>query len=96
MVTLSDKDFEKVEYLVGFFNNICEIVLSPEEYLDFNTKDTTTYAIGYGQNQKGNITFSTLESDTIADWKLNMRCIEEEVKNLVTCDYSEEWEKLRG
>lgn len=95
MVTLSDNEFKKVEYLVGFVNTIAEIVCSPEEYLDFNTKDTTVYAIGYSENQKGNITFSTLEDNTLSDWRENLHCIEEEVRDCVKVDHLEEWKKLQ-
>ena len=96
MVTLSDNEFKKVEYLVGFVNTIAEIVCSPEEYLDFNTKDTTVYAIGYSENQKGNIMFSTLEDNTLADFRENLHSIEGEVRDCVRVDYLPKWEKLRS
>ena len=38
MKQISDDDYEKVQYLLGFVNNIAEMVLDPEEYLDYGVK----------------------------------------------------------
>ena len=96
MKTLSDKEFEKVEYLVGFYNRIVDIVSNPEEELDFNTKDTSIYGIGYFENNKGNVTISLIDgSRDMVEFKDSLSTIEDYVKTNSKIDHTKDWEELR-
>lgn len=96
MKTLSDKEFRKVEYLVGFYNNIVDIVSNPDEELDFNTKDTSVYGIGYFENNRGNVTISLIDGSTdMVEFKDSLSTIENYVKNNSNIDYTKQWEELR-
>ncbi len=92
---ISKKEFTKLEYLVGFVNNIIEIVSDPEEDLDPNTKDSSIYSVGYFQNEKGNLQFCSYDDVSITDFKENLRYIERRLKDIVSVDSTKEWEKLR-
>ena len=96
MKTLSDKEFEKVKYLVGFYNRIVDIVSNPAEELDFNTKDTSIYGIGYFENNKGNITMSLIDgSRDMTEFKDSLSTIEDYVRTNSKIDYTKNWEELR-
>ena len=92
---VSDKDFEKIEYLLGFVNNIAEMVLDPEEYLDPNTKDSTVYSV-WCSEADDTIELSTLEGDDVEEFKDTLAAIESEVKSVVKVDFSKRWEELRS
>ena len=92
---ISDKDFEKIEYLLGFVNNIAEMVLDPEEYLDPNTKDSTVYSVLCSEDDD-TIELSTLEGDDVEEFKDTLAAIEDEVNSVVKVDFSKRWEELRS
>lgn len=96
MKTLSDKEFKKVEYLVGFYNRIVDIVSNQGEELDFNTRDTSIYGIGYFENNKGNVTISLIDgSRDMTEFKDSLSTIEDYVKTNSKVDYTKNWEELR-
>lgn len=96
MKTLSNKEFEKVKYLVGFYNRIVDIVSNPGEELDFNTKDTSIYGIGYFENNKGNVIISLIDgSKDMTEFKDSLSTIEDYVKTNSKIDYTKNWEELR-
>lgn len=90
---ISDKDFEKIEYLVGFVNTIAEIVCDPEEYLDPNTGDSTVFSIGYSV-EDDKVEFSTLESDEVEDFRENLVDLETEIKSAVRVDFYKNWLRI--
>ena len=92
---VSDEDFEKIEYLLGFVNSIAEMVLDPDEYLDPNTKDSTVYSVWCSEDDD-NIVLSTLEGDDVEEFKDTLAAIEGEVKSVVKVDFSKRWEELRS
>ena len=92
---ISDEDFEKIEYLLGFVNNIAEIVLDPDEYLDPNTKDSTVYSVWCSEDDD-TIELSTLEGNDVEEFKDTLAAIECEVKSVVKVDFSKRWEELRS
>ena len=92
---VSDKDFEKIEYLLGFVNNIAEMVLDPEEYLDPNTKDSTVYSVWCSEDDD-TIELSTLEGNDVEEFKDTLASIEDEGKSVVKVDFSKRWEELRS
>lgn len=92
---ISDEDFEKIEYLVGFVNTVAEIVCDPEQMLDPNTGDSTVFSIGYSVGNDDTVELSTLESDTVEDFKDNLADLETELKSLVRVDYSEQWKEIQ-
>ena len=94
MKQISDEDFEKIQYLLGFANDIAEMVLSPEEYLDPNTGDSTVYSL-WCSEEDDKITLSTLEDDSLEDFKETLHAIREEVRDVVKVDFSKQWEELR-
>lgn len=96
MKNISDSEMKKLDALVGFVNDIAEVVADPDEALDFNAKDCPVYAIGYSDGKDSKIKMSTLESSRIKDFTDNLNEILELVKSSVKTDYTERWEILRG
>lgn len=94
MKQITDKEFKKIEYLLGFVNDIAEMVLSPEEYLDPNTGDSTVYSLWLSE-EDGKIKLSTLEDDSLKDFKETLHAIREEVRGVVKVDFTKQWEELR-
>ena len=94
MKQITDKEFKKIEYLLGFVNNIAEMVLSPEEYLDPNTGDSTVYSLWLSE-EDSKIKLSTLEDDSVKDFKETLHSIREEVRGVVRVDFTKQWEELR-
>lgn len=92
---ISDKDFEKIEYLLGFVNTVAEIVCDPEEMLDPNTGDSTVFTIGCTV-EDDTVQLSTLESNEVEDFRANLADLETEIKSLVRVDYSEQWKEIQG
>lgn len=92
---ISDEQFEKVEYLVGFVNTVAEIVSDPEEMLDPNTGDSTVFSVGYSVDSDNAIELSTLESDTVEDFKENLAALEDEIKLVVRKDFSKQWQEIQ-
>lgn len=92
---ISDDDYEKVQYLLGFVNNIAEMVLDPDEYTDPNTKDSTVYSVWCSEDDD-NIVLSTLEGEDVEEFKDTLSAIEDEVKSVVKVDFSKRWEELRS
>lgn len=96
-MNITGKEFKKFEYLVGFVNNIVEMVTSPEEYLDPNTKDSSVTSIWYSQNKVGNLVLQCLcDGETVTEFRDNLKEIEDMVKERLNHDYTSEWEKLRS
>ena len=94
MKQITDKEFKKIEYLLGFVNDIAEMVLSPEEYLDPNTGDSTVYSLWLSE-EDGKIKLSTLEDDSVKDFIETLHSIREEVRGVVRVDFTKQWEELR-
>ena len=93
---ISDKDFEKFEYLVGFINAVAEIVCNPEESLDPNTGDSTVYAIGYSVGNDDSVELSTIDgSKEVENFRENLSALESEIKSVVRKDFSEQWKELQ-
>ena len=92
---ISDKDFEKFEYLVGFVNSVAEIVSDPEEMMDPNTGDSTVFAIGYSVGNDDTVELSTLEDDTVEDFRENLAALESEIKAVVRKDFSKQWQEIQ-
>ena len=92
---ISDEQFERVEYLLGFVNTIAEIVSDPELYMDPNCKTSTVFAIGVTEADD-NLEFGTNESDDLEDFRENLAALESEVKSLVRVDYSDKWKEIQG
>ena len=94
MKQITDKEFKKIEYLLGFVSDIAEMVLSPEEYLDPNTGDSTVYSLWLSE-EDGKIKLSTLEDDSVKDFRETLHSIREEVRDVVNVDFTKQWEELR-
>ena len=94
MKQITDKEFKKIEYLLGFVSDIAEMVLSPEEYLDPNTGDSTVYSLWLSE-EDSKIKLSTLEDDSVKDFKETLHSIREEVRGVVRVDFTKQWEELR-
>ena len=92
---ISDEQFERIEYLLGFVNTIAEIVCNPEEMLDPNTGDSTVFAIGVTEFDD-KLEFGTLDSDSLEDFRNNLAALESEVKSVVRVDFSDKWKELQG
>lgn len=95
MKQISEEDYEKLQYLLGFANDIAEMVLSPEEYLEPNTGDSTTYSLWCSEDDEG-IILSTVDSNDIDDFKETLHAIREEVRAVVGKDFTKQWEELRS
>lgn len=96
MKNISDSEVKKLDALIGFVNDIAEVVADPDEALDFNAKDCSVYAVGYSESKDSKIKMSTLESSKIKDFTDNLDEILQLVKDSVRTDYTERWEILRG
>ena len=101
MKTMSNEDFEKVDYLIGFYNQIVRMVSNPDEETDYNSKDSSVFAIGYVVdycNREGvgkvKIDDIHLERVTLADFKKMLKEISGRVKEHISIDYTKEWEEL--
>lgn len=95
-MVLTKKEFNKLEYIVGFINEISDIVSDPEELLDPNTKDTSCLAIGFSLDDD-KIVFEDAECGAnISDIKSTLKEIVSLVKAYSRADFTKEWEKLRG
>lgn len=93
---ISDKDFEKIEYLLGFVNTVAEIVYNPEEMLDPNTGDSTVYSIGCSIDDD-NLELSTIDgSNEIEDFRDTLSGLEGEIKSVSRADFSKQWAELRS
>ena len=95
MKQISEEDYEKVQYLLGFANDIAEMVLSPEEYLDPNTGDSTSYSLWCSEDNEGFI-LGTIDSNDVDDFKETLHAIREEVRAVVGKDFTKQWEELRS
>lgn len=94
---MTKKELKKFDLLIGFVNNICEIVSNPEEYLDPNCKDSSVYSIGYCLDDKNNPTIETIEcEDDYESLKINLDEIYRLVKAYSRADFTKQWEELRG
>ena len=96
-MTLFDDNLDKFDYLIGFVNNIAEIVSGPEELLDPNTGDCSVLSIGYWTDLNGNITLSDIEGDeSVTAFNSSLEAILNLVKSNIKTDFSKKWEELRG
>ena len=96
MKRLDSQNLEKLDALIGFVNDIAEIVSDPEEACDYNAKDCPVYAVGYSVDNGNVVDISTLESSEVEDFTDNLDDIVELVKSAVKTDFSKKWEELRG
>ena len=96
MKRIDAQNLEKLDALIGFVNDIAEIVSDPEEACDFNAKDCPVYAVGYSVDNDNVVDISTLESSEVEDFTDNLDDIVELVKSAVKTDFSKKWEELRG
>lgn len=96
MKRIDAQNLKKLDALIGFVNNIAEIVSDPEEECDFNAKDCPVYAVGYSVDDENVVDISTLESSEVEDFTDNLDDSIGIVKSLVKVDFSKDWEKLRN
>ena len=93
---MTKKEFNKYDYLIGFVNEVCDIISDPEEYLDPNTKDSSVLSIGYYTNDKDEPIIETIDGDdSVSALKANFKEIIGMLKASVKKDYTKEWKKLR-
>ena len=95
MKRIDSHNLEKLDALIGFVNDVAEIVSDPEEACDFNAKDCPVYAVGYSVDENV-VDISTLESSEVEDFTENLDEVLDLVKSLVKADFSKDWEKLRN
>lgn len=94
---MNNKELDKFDYLIGFVNEIAEIVFSPDEYLDVNTKDSCCLSLGYSLDKNGNPVIYDIEGDnSVSAVRDTLKAIISEVKSTSGVDYTKQWEKLRG
>lgn len=97
-MTLNKKEFTKFEYLIGFVNNIIEMVSDPETDQSSNCKRSSVYSIGYEIGDKDNLKLGCLieEDGSITEFRENLKYIENLLHNLLTHDNTKEWEAIRS
>ena len=95
MKRINSQNLEKLDALIGFVNDIAEIVCDPEETCDFNAKDCPVYAVGYSIDDENVVDIGTLESSEVEDFTDNLDDIISIVKSAVKLDFSKDWERLR-
>lgn len=93
---MTSREQKKFDLLIGFVNDICEVVSNPEEHLDFNTKDSSIYSIGYSLDKNNEPVIETIDCDkSINALKGTLSEILDMVRSYSKVDYSEKWEELR-
>lgn len=97
MKTLNDKEFTKFNYLIGFVNNIIEMVSDPETDQSANCKGSSVYSIGYETGDKDNLKLGCLEEDegSVSEFKANLQSVESMIKDVLTINFSKQWEELQ-
>ena len=97
-MTLNKKEYTKFEYLIGFVNNVIEMVSDPETDQSSNCKRSSVYSIGYEIGDKDNIKLGCLieEDGSITEFRENLKYIENLLHNLLVHDNTEEWEAIRS
>jgi hypothetical protein len=97
-MNITGKEFKKFEYLIGFVNNIVEMVSDPETDQTSNCKGSSIYSIGYEIGDKDNLKLGCLIEDvgSITEFKDNLKYIEDLLRDLLTHDNTKEWEALRS
>jgi hypothetical protein len=95
-MTLNKKEFSKFDYLIGFVNNIIEMVSDPETDQSSNCKGSSIYSIGYEAGDKDNLKLGLLieEDGSITEFKENLKYIEDLVRSRLNIDNTKEWEEL--
>lgn len=94
---MTKEELEKFDLLIGFVNDICEIVSDPEELMYSNCKDSSCLSIGYCVDDDCNPTIETIEgNDDYENLEENLKEICRLVKTYSREDYSKQWDKLRG
>lgn len=96
-MTFNKKEFTKFEYLIGFVNNIIEMVSDPETDCSSNCKDSSVYSIGYTVGDKDNVTLGCLEEDdgSITEFKENLQSVESMIKDALKVNFTKQWEELK-
>ena len=93
---MTKKELKRLDMLVGFVNNISEIVCDPNEYLDPNTKDSPTLSIGYFEDNNNETIISAIDRSNICDLKDTLSDLLNQIKGYSKADFTKEWEKLRS
>lgn len=93
---MTKKELKRLDMLVGFVNDISEIVCDPDEYLDPNTKDSPTLSIGYFEDNNNETIISAIEGSNICDLKDTLSDLLNQIKEYSKADFTKEWEKLRS
>ena len=89
---MKKKSIDKLNLLISFVNNICDIVCNPEEHLDPNCKNSPCLYIGYFLDDKNNPTVETNEGDDgIEGLKDTLDEITYLVRAYSKVDHSKEW-----
>ena len=93
---MKKKSIKKLEVLLSFVNNICDIVCNPEEHLNPNCKDSPYLYIGYCLDDKNNPIVETNEGgDSPEDLEDTLNEITNLVRAYSRVDYSKEWAELQ-
>lgn len=93
---MTKKELERLDILIGFVNDICEIVCDPDKYLDPNTKDSPTLSIGYFEGDKNESLISAIDGDDINYLKDTLTDLKNQIKGYSKVDFSKQWEELRS
>lgn len=93
---MTNKELKRLDILIGFANDICEIVSDPEEHLSPNSKDTSVLSIGYYQDKNNEtIIVPFEEGDSIKDLKDVLQEITYLVKTHSKVDFTEQWKESK-
>jgi len=96
MVVLNKSNLEKLDILVGFVNSIVYRVSNTEEHLSPNCNGSSVLEIGYYRDDNDSLHLSTLEfGEKKTDFRGTLEEIENLLKDRLTVDSTEDWNKLR-
>ena len=93
---MTKKELKRLDMLVGFVNDISEIVWNPNEYLDPNTKDLPTLSIGYFEDNNNETIISAVDGSNICDLKNTLSDLLNQIKGYLRVDFTKQWEELRS
>ena len=92
---MTKKELKRLDMLVGFVNNISEIVCDPNGYLDPNTKDSPTLSIGYFEDNNNETIISAIDGSNICDLKDTLSDLLNQIKGYSKADFTKRMGKIK-
>lgn len=97
MKHLTEKEFKKFEYLIGFVNQVCDIVSNPEEHNNPSCKGSSVYSLWYAEDNDSNkVSIETCDCESsVSEIRSILNDLIEMVRENSKIDHTKEWRKLK-